>query len=68
MNVLFRNFFYAIGLLMVTFFYCADPSIITMGDLVRLVQSTRAQSLVFILWAGLVVLDFFLRAVRNPQH
>lgn len=49
MRTLLRNFFYAVGLVLITFLYLSNPDDIQLRDLARLVQSNRAQELTFIL-------------------
>jgi len=58
MNMLFRNFFYSVGFTALFFLYQADPNTVSFADLVRLVQSARAQQLVLVFTALLVALEF----------
>lgn len=60
MNVLFRNFFYSVGLLMLFFMYGSDPSTVVFADLVRLVQSPIALKSVLVLTAIFIGLEFAL--------
>lgn len=57
MNILFRNFFYAVGFTGLLFLYQADPNTVTFGDLVRLVQSGHVQQLVLVITAVLVAFE-----------
>jgi hypothetical protein len=65
MNMLFRNFFYAVGFTALFFLYQADPNTIALGDFVRLVQSIRAQQLVLVITAALIALEFTLSGSRR---
>lgn len=58
MNMLFRNFFYAVGLTGLFFMYGADPNTVTFGEVVRLVQSPRAHNFVLVVMAALIALEF----------
>jgi hypothetical protein len=58
MNILFRNFFYGVGFISLFFLYQADPNTATFGDLVRLVQSARAQQLLLVITVLLIALEF----------
>jgi hypothetical protein len=57
MNILLRNFFYAIGITVLLYLMQVNPETVTFADLVRLVQSTRAHSVVELLTVILVAFD-----------
>lgn len=57
MNMLFRNFFYAVGLTGIFFMYGADPNTVTFSEVVRLVQSPRAHNFVMVVMAALIALE-----------
>lgn len=65
MNMLFRNFFYAVGSTALFFLYQADPNTVTFGDLVRLVQSTTALQLVLVITSVLIALEFASGGARK---
>jgi hypothetical protein len=65
MNILFRNFFYAVGITVLAFMYGADPSTATFGDMVRMVQSHNAQQLVLAITAVLIGLEFVSGGTRK---
>ena len=72
MNILFRNFFYAVGLTTLFFMWGSDASAAMFADLVRLVQSPVAFKIVLTLTALFVGLELALsgsgRAHRSPNH
>ena len=57
MNMLFRNFFYAVGFVLLAALYSLNPVDAQFGDLVRLVQSENAQRLVGILTIVFVAIE-----------
>lgn len=65
MRMLFRNFFYAVGVTVLIFLYQADPNSIVLGDFARLTQSSRTQQLVLLITAVLVLLEFILSGSRK---
>ena len=58
MNMLFRNFFYAVGFTALFFLCQADPNTVTFADLIRLVQSAPIHQLVLVITATLIALEF----------
>lgn len=67
MNMLFRNFFYAVGFTALFFLYQADPNTVAFADLVRLVQRARAQQLVLVITALLIALEFTSGGTRRVR-
>lgn len=58
MRTLLRNFFYAVGLVLIAFLYTSNPDEIQLRDLVLLVQSNTAQQITFLLTLVLTGLEF----------
>lgn len=58
MNTLFRNFFYAVGLVLLAALYSLNPVEAQFSDLVRLVQSESAQRLVGLLTIVFIAVEF----------
>lgn len=56
--LLLRNFFYAVGLVILGFMYTDNPKTATFGDLVWLTQSHNAQHLVVAITSIFVGLQF----------
>ena len=54
---LIRNFFYAVGAVILLYMYSANPATATFADLVRLVQSETARNVALILTIILWALD-----------
>lgn len=61
MNMLLRNFFYSVGLLVLLTLYGLDPVHAQFGDLVRLAQSSTAQHGVAVLTIFLIGIDLMFR-------
>lgn len=58
MMTLLRNFFYAVGLVLIAFLYTSNPDDLQLRDLARLVQSNTAQQLTFLLTLIITGLQF----------
>lgn len=58
MRTLLRNFFYAVGLVLIGFLYMSNPDEIQLRDLARLVQTNTVQQLTFLLTLVLTALEF----------
>lgn len=58
MRTLLRNFFYAVGLVLIAFLYTSNPDDIQLRDLARLVQSNTVQQLTFLLTLVITALEF----------
>lgn len=58
MRTLLRNFFYAVGLVLIAFLYTSNPDDIQLRDFALLVQSNMAQQLTFLLTLVITALEF----------
>ncbi len=58
MRTLLRNFFYAVGLVLIAFLYTSNPDEIQLRDIALLVQSNMAQQLTFLLTLVIAALEF----------
>jgi len=58
MRTLLRNFFYAVGLVLIAFLYTSNPDEIQLRDFALLVQSNTAQQLTFLLTLVITALEF----------
>jgi hypothetical protein len=58
MNMVLRNFFFAVGIVMLAALDGMNPAEAQFGDLVRLVQSEAAQKMVVVVMLALLAVDW----------
>lgn len=58
MRTMLRNFFYAVGFVLIAFLYNSNPDELQLRDLARLVQSNTAQQITLLLTLVLTALEF----------
>lgn len=65
MNMLLRNFFYAVGITFLCLLRGLDPQTAKFSDLVKMAQSGSATHLVAVITVMLIALEFVLRAPQS---